>query len=239
MQGTEKPQEVIAGDPATRWFLLLAITISWCGVPGWSVAQAPAASERPEAQRGVSEVTLPLPRPDDLEPTYETRKLCGFAGVMGTRLPPISDIDGCGIDVPVRVDQIAGVAIEPEAIASCKMVAALQSWIADVAKPAFRHRGQELEGVRVVASYVCRNVNSAEDGELSEHALGGAIDIAGFQTSKGELSVREDWSNGGLLKDVYGGACGIFGTTLGPEADALHEDHFHFDVAERRTSYCR
>lgn len=42
-----------------------------------------------------------------------------------------------------------------------------------------------------------------------------------------------------FLQAVYGRACGIFGTTLGPDANAAHRDHFHFDLKRRRTAYCR
>jgi len=41
-----------------------------------------------------------------------------------------------------------------------------------------------------------------------------------------------------FLRSVHAGACGIFGTVLGPESNAAHRDHFHFDGAERRKSYC-
>ena len=41
-----------------------------------------------------------------------------------------------------------------------------------------------------------------------------------------------------FLRAIRDGACGIFGTVLGPESNAAHRDHFHFDAAERRKSYC-
>lgn len=37
-----------------------------------------------------------------------------------------------------------------------------------------------------------------------------------------------------FLRAVHQGACKIFGTVLGPDANAAHRDHFHFDMAERR-----
>jgi hypothetical protein len=44
--------------------------------------------------------------------------------------------------------------------------------------------------------------------------------------------------HGDLLREVHEGACGIFSTSIGPDSDALHEDHFHYDLAERRRPYC-
>ncbi len=42
-----------------------------------------------------------------------------------------------------------------------------------------------------------------------------------------------------FLREVHAKGCEIFGTALGPGADAAHRDHFHFDMAKRRSGYCR
>ena len=43
-----------------------------------------------------------------------------------------------------------------------------------------------------------------------------------------------------FLRRLHKGACGVFGTVLGPEANEAHRDHFHFDLAHRRRSaYCQ
>ena len=45
---------------------------------------------------------------------------------------------------------------------------------------------------------------------------------------------------GAFLRRLHRGACGTFGTVLGPEANEAHRDHFHFDLAQRRHSaYCQ
>jgi hypothetical protein len=42
-----------------------------------------------------------------------------------------------------------------------------------------------------------------------------------------------------FLRRIHAGACRIFGTTLGPEANDAHRNHLHVDLAERRASgYC-
>ncbi|HET6390837.1 extensin family protein [Hyphomicrobium sp.] len=38
-----------------------------------------------------------------------------------------------------------------------------------------------------------------------------------------------------FLRQAHEDACGIFGTVLGPDANAAHHDHFHLDMKERRT----
>jgi hypothetical protein len=184
---------------------------------------------------------LPAPRPDaPVERTSNDGRVCGIDGVEGVTLPPISNGGGCGIERPVRVARIAGVDLEPSAVLGCSAVEALEGWLTAVAQPAFRRAGRPLAGIGVAASYVCRNVNSAPEGKLSHHALGGAIDIARFRSDAGELNIRDDWSGkqAALLRQIYAGACGTFGTTLGPDTNRYHRDHFHFDVAERRAPYC-
>ena len=40
-----------------------------------------------------------------------------------------------------------------------------------------------------------------------------------------------------FLKAVHRVACRHFSTVLGPEANEAHRDHFHFDLAQRRSAY--
>lgn len=43
-----------------------------------------------------------------------------------------------------------------------------------------------------------------------------------------------------FLRAIHKGACGEFGTVLGPEANDPHRDHFHLDLMPRRgRGYCR
>lgn len=39
---------------------------------------------------------------------------------------------------------------------------------------------------------------------------------------------------GRFLRDIHASACQVFGTTLGPEANEAHRNHFHVDMAERK-----
>jgi len=42
-----------------------------------------------------------------------------------------------------------------------------------------------------------------------------------------------------FLRRLHRGACGTFGTVLGPEANEAHRNHFHFDLAQRkRNAFC-
>ncbi len=43
-----------------------------------------------------------------------------------------------------------------------------------------------------------------------------------------------------FLRRLHQGACAMFGTVLGPEANEAHREHFHFDLHPRRSSnYCQ
>ncbi len=153
-------------------------------------------------------------------------------------LAPIADGE-CGVAAPVALASAAGVALEPPATVSCAAAEALGDWLVAV-KPAFP---AGLAAITVVDAYSCRNRNRAKDGKLSEHAFGNALDIAAFRRGDGStVTVADGWkdgTDGPLLRRLHAAACGPFGTVLGPEANALHADHLHFDVATRRSGpYC-
>jgi hypothetical protein len=88
----------------------------------------------------------------------------------------------------------------------------------------------------VGTSYLCRPVNNAEGGNISEHGFADALDVIGFALEDGRtVTVESGWSDalsedGRLLRFAHDAACSVFTTTLGPEANALHRDHFHVDL---------
>jgi hypothetical protein len=199
------------------------------GVLAATLAAAPAAP----ADR-------PLPRPG----AVASGPVCGDAAILGETLPAIEDGGGCGIARPVRLRSVAGVALAPEPTLGCDAAGALKAWVRDEAKPAFAPIGARLEGLEIADDYSCRNRNRAARGKLSEHARGGAIDIAGFRLADGTVvSVADGWTSpryGTALRRLHAAACGPFGTALGPGSDEFHETHLHYDVEERRIGpYCR
>jgi hypothetical protein len=99
-----------------------------------------------------------------------------------------------------------------------------------------------LTAITPAAGYACRRINNRPSGALSEHAKGNAIDVSAFAFADGrEATVLDGWRgrDAAFLRAVWAGACGPFGTVLGPEADRWHQDHFHFDVKRRRQPWCR
>jgi hypothetical protein len=112
------------------------------------------------------------------------------------------------------------------------------------AKPAMAKKGGGLRTVRVAAHYACRTRNNQKGEKLSEHGKGRAIDISAFKLADGtEVSVLTGWNAqrfSDAMRRMHKGACGPFGTVLGPNANRFHKDHFHFDTARYRSgSFCR
>ena len=57
--------------------------------------------------------------------------------------------------------------------------------------------------------------------------------------SSGANDVAKTSAEATFLRRLHKGACGTFGTVLGPEANEAHRDHFHFDLAaRRRNAFC-
>lgn len=101
--------------------------------------------------------------------------------------------------------------------------------------------GSPLAKIETMGSYACRNI--AGSNKRSAHSRAEAIDIAGFVLADGRrISVRNDWNGGTrqereFLRIVHRSACKRFGTVLGPEYNAAHEDHFHLEKGNG--SFCR
>lgn len=180
----------------------------------------------------------PPPRPPELGPA-RSEALCGDPGLRGAPLAAIPGEGGCGVAAPVRLDSAAGVTLEPPATVACPTARALLAWLEGTAIGGFAAAGGELRTLNVADAYSCRNRNRAASGKLSEHAVGQAIDIGGFGLADGRaVTVLAGWDSpdwGAALRRLREGACGPFGTVLGPGSNALHADHFHFDVAARRS----
>jgi len=174
--------------------------------------------------------------PDGVSP------ICGNSAILGKKAAPVSN-GACGISNPVRVYAVSGVRLEAQPLVNCNTAKALNTWVAKKAGPATASAGERLAKLNVIASYACRSRNNQRGANLSEHARGNAIDIAAVEFESGRrVTVLRDWGkgrDGKLLKAYHAGACGIFGTVLGPESDRFHNDHFHFDTAKYRRPYCR
>lgn len=128
---------------------------------------------------------------------------------------------------------------------SCAVSAALLVWQrTSVAIEAEALFGEKVVRIENLGSYNCRNVRGGSSP--SQHSTANAIDISAFVLSDGtRISVKDHWADegvkGAFLRAVRDGGCDLFTTTLSPDYNAAHADHFHFDLAQRRGNWsiCR
>ena len=225
-----------------------------------TVAAEPALPPDPVTPEATS--LRPRPRPQDLgasvelasapvaeeeAPTTKSKKrekqtkkgsVCGDPAIKGERLAPIkAKVKGCGLAEPVKITSIDGIRLNQPATISCDTASAFKEWINSALRPAMGNR--EVVEIRIAASYICRTRNNVKGAKISEHGRGKALDVAGFVFSDGKVwTVASDYNK--QIRKAHKGACGIFGTTLGPGSDGYHEDHLHFDIARYNGGpYCR
>lgn len=223
--------------------------------PSGSIPQRPrdAAAERAARQgRAMTSSLRPELRPRVIREVARAQQrlrergaVCEDIDIQGQEVGRVSGSKaGCGIADAVQVRTVAGVALSQQAVMDCTTARALKSWIEKTAKPALAGKGGGLKRLRVAAHYICRTRNNRPGGRISEHGKGRAIDISGLRLQDGTLiTVLNGWNDrktAQALRQLHAGACGPFGTVLGPESDRYHLDHFHFDTARHGNGpYCR
>ena len=155
-------------------------------------------------------------------------------------MPAVGNGKSCGIDYPVKLSELSGdIAMKPAATLSCQMALQVAKWTKYELGPSTRRR--YFTGVKAIhqgSSYSCRRI--AGSRSMSEHSKGNALDVMRIEldngknigvVKKGFFSFREK----GLLNNVRADACSYFSTVLGPGYNYDHRNHFHFDLAQRRS----
>ncbi|MEP2704997.1 MAG: extensin family protein [Roseibium sp.] len=166
---------------------------------------------------------------------------CVLPLVHFEKVESVSGQTGCGFENAIRmtaVDATTGrqVRLSTPATISCGFAEILSTWlVTDVIPASETYLGDSLAEITTGPGYQCRRRNNKPDGKLSEHALGTAIDIAGFRTlSGGSIDIETNWvqktDKGLFLKEIHKAACKRFTTVLGPDADPNHKSHFHLDI---------
>ncbi|NNK16287.1 MAG: extensin family protein [Sulfitobacter sp.] len=219
-----------------------------------AIAQPEQSTEQQEAKQrnGLLSSLRPLFRTNKVAKEGRAQKrlrekgaVCGDLAIQGEAVGRVTGkLRGCLVENAVRVRSVSGVALSQKAVMDCTTASALKSWMESAAKPAMAKKGGGLKTIRVAAHYACRTRNNQKGAKLSEHGKGRAIDISAFKLADGtEVSVLTGWNAqrfSDAMRRMHKGACGPFGTVLGPNANRFHKDHFHFDTARYRSgSFCR
>ncbi|MCG7346724.1 extensin family protein [Sphingomonas sp. ACRSK] len=223
-----------------RFFtLLLPFLLTACIFGGGREERRPAP--RP---RGSGPVTLTGQTPPG------TQQCFADLSRAGVRFSPLPDRDyggGCLVLGAVQLIDFGTPTAGLKAI-RCPTARAFVGWVQYGVGPAARQiLGSDVVRIESYGSYVCRGIvgqGAAGSAKLSQHGLANAIDIGGFVLADGRrISIEQGWRSGDpavqqFLQVVHRSACRRFKTVLGPDYNAAHYNHLHFDMGGRG-DFCR
>ncbi len=164
----------------------------------------------------------------------ECRQVLAGADLRHAPIPDRETAAGCGFDNAVRISATSARVGAPFAL-SCRSAVALAMWERHgLQAEALARYGQPVARIEHLGSYACRNIYGHQDARRSRHATADALDIAGFILADGHrISVLAHWNvdtpDARFLHAVHARACRYFDAVLGPDYNAAHRDHLHFD----------
>jgi hypothetical protein len=164
-------------------------------------------------------------------------------GVEFRILPDRLFENGCTAIGTVQLKDI-GTPVANLGAMTCPLARQFARWTREALQPAAeRWLKSRVARVESFGTYACRPVNGQTGGRLSEHGRSNAVDVAAFVLADGRrITVLEGWNSEDedvrrFLRDAHQAGCRRFGVALGPEANAYHRNHFHFDMGQG--PYCR
>ena len=160
-------------------------------------------------------------------------KLCVQIMQGAARISEMEDLivdDDCGIVERVTLRRVGQARLDPLET-TCATALRMAMWEHHGIQPAARDLlGSNVKVIRHIGSYNCRMIAGTE--RFSTHSTADAIDIVGFDLVDGtRIRLLKDWDNDNakaqFLREVRDSSCEWFRTTLGPDYNAAHADHFH------------
>lgn len=214
-----------------------------------SGAETPKPQAKPEPEKKEEQAVIPVKEEDPADLQACLTELKTLGAEFKTVDPIKGDENGCGIASPVELSSVGqGIKLDPSGTMRCETALALSRWTKEMLVPAAKLSmpGRKITALANASTYVCRNRNSTENGKISEHAKGNAVDISSIVFDKGEPLIMKPRAEDGTLEGAFQrtvttAACLFFKTVLSPGSDATHQDHLHLDVLERKGGYlyCR
>ncbi|HEU0097927.1 MAG TPA: extensin family protein [Allosphingosinicella sp.] len=209
-----------------RWALSLTLLLAAC-IPSGDREPASTARDRPAPAREILQCQADL----------------RAAGVRFKALPDRRFGNGCSAVGAVQLLDI-GTPVANLGAMTCSLARQFARWAREAMQPAAKAwLGSPVVRVESFGTYSCRPVNSRPGARLSEHGRANAVDIGAFLLADGRrITVEQGWSGRDedvrrFLRNVHAAGCRRFGIVLGPDADAFHRDHLHFDMGQG--PYCR
>lgn len=210
---------------------LLAVLLLAACIPS-SGDNRPRPPERPRAPPAE-------PKRDTLQCHADLRR----EGVAFRILPDRRFEGGCSALGAVQLLEIGTPTTNLGAM-TCPLARQFARWVREAVQPAARAwLDAEVRRVETFGTYSCRTVNSQAGARISEHGYANAVDVAAFVLSDGRrVTVLSGWNGADegqrqFLRAVHKAGCRRFEVGLGPDSDAYHRNHLHFDLG--RGPYCR
>jgi hypothetical protein len=238
-------------DHIRAWALLAAaLALAGCGsiIPGGTGGAAPGRASQ-TARTPARPATSIASAPQSYAPRPEDARCLSDLGQSGAQFAPLPDTHaapGCNKLGTVQLMALAGdrapLSISNLGAVRCNVAKAFGDWARfGVDRAARQILGSPVARIETMGSYACRNVAGTE--QRSAHARAEAIDVSAFVLADGRrIVLKRDWDGGDaatreFLRVVHASACKRFGTVLGPEYNAAHEDHFHLEGTGAK--FCR
>lgn len=230
--------------------MILLAVIALIGLGGWQLLvhpRTPLAREwNPLQPLRIADPVTSL-TPWKLRQTAEDGAACRAAlsefGAEFTAMPDLEVSETCAIQNRGSLSGFPGVRMDPVET-RCAIALRTAMWVEHSLGPAAeRIIGSPLTGLDHLSSYNCRAIRTpgGGSGRPSLHATAEAIDISGFRFADGTRIRLTDWDAAGpaaaYLRAARDAACRFFATTLGPNYNRLHADHFH--LQSRGWGTCR
>jgi len=207
-----------------RWAISLTLLLAAC---------IPSSERRPE----------PVARPAPARISLQCQADLRTEGVRFKALPDRHFGKGCAAVGAVQLLDI-GTPVANLGAMTCPLARQFARWAREAMQPAAKAwLGSRVVKVESFGTYSCRPVNSRPGARLSEHGRANAVDIGAFVLADGRrITILAGWNGDDadvrrFLRAVHAAGCRRFGIVLGPDADAFHRDHLHFDMGQG--PYCR
>ncbi|MGF7148462.1 hypothetical protein FHS96_002090 [Sphingomonas zeicaulis] len=214
-----------------------ALLLAGCGGGGGRDRREPS---RQSAPARAAQSALPGIESSEIRQCMARMSAAGF---QFTPLPDRQFGGACEARGSIQLQNV-GVPISNLGAMRCPLAETFAAWSRFAVLPAARaYLGTEVVKIESFGTYSCRNVNGASSGRLSQHAYANAVDVSGFVLADGRrITVLEGWNGRDesvrrFLRRIHESGCKRFKTTLGPEYNALHANHFHFDMG--RGPFCK
>ncbi|AMJ61642.1 extensin-like domain-containing protein [Bosea sp. PAMC 26642] len=179
-------------------------------------------------------------------PTAPSACMKTFAERGGIALPLTADhgTGECRVEEPVtfrQIDMPDGSRVEMDSAITVRCAFALDilAWVRDDL-PAIAARENGRIGKLVgVGGYACRPRNRVAGAQMSEHAVGNALDLGTLRLQDGRTIALTggDAASRASREALRKSVCDRFTTVLGPGSDASHKDHLHLDMRQRPRGY--